>query len=193
MNEKNNGAMIAGIIAVVVVIGGIALFAMNNNDETKDENTQQSTTSQTETSSEEQQESKNIVQLAQGTASLSTLVDAVVAADLAETLSKPNAEYTVFAPTNDAFAALPEGTLEDLLKPENKAKLANILTFHVVSSKALSSDLKDGQKIKTVQGDELTVKIMDGKVMINDAEVVTADVPASNGVVHVINKVLLPN
>jgi uncharacterized surface protein with fasciclin (FAS1) repeats len=106
-------------------------------------------------------------------------------------LADTSAEFTVFAPTNDAFAALPEGTLDMLLKPENKDKLVAILTYHVLSSKVMSTDLKNGMKAATVQGDKIKVDLSDG-AMINDAKVVSADIKASNGVVHVIDKVILP-
>merc|ERR1712228_554796 len=132
----------------------------------------------------------NIVELAQSVDDLSTLVAAVVAGDLVETLSSPG-PFTVFAPVNAAFAALPAGTLDTLLKPENKDQLVDILTYHVVGAKALSTDLSDGQTITTVEGKDVTVSI--GKsVKINDATVVKADVLASNGVVHVVDGVLLP-
>merc|ERR1712166_1593718 len=132
----------------------------------------------------------NIVELAQSFDTLSTLVAAVVAGDLVTTLSSPG-PFTVFAPTNDAFAALPAGTLDTLLKPENKATLVDILTYHVVGAVALSTDLSDGQVIDTVEGKSVTVHIGDG-VKINDANVVMADVMATNGVVHVLDGVLLP-
>merc|ERR1719162_2040797 len=132
----------------------------------------------------------NIVELAQSVDTLSTLVAAVVAGDLVTTLSSPG-PFTVFAPTNDAFAALPAGTLDSLLKPENKATLVDILTYHVVGAVALSTDLSDGQVIDTVEGKSVTVHIGDG-VKINDANVVMADVMATNGVVHVVDGVLLP-
>merc|ERR1712228_672126 len=130
----------------------------------------------------------NIVELAQSVDDLSTLVAAVVAGDLVETLSSPG-PFTVFAPVNAAFAALPAGTLDTLLKPENKDQLVDILTYHVVGAKALSTDLSDGQTIATVEDKDVTVSI--GKsVKINDATVVKADVLASNGVVHVVDGVL---
>merc|ERR1719469_1542929 len=132
----------------------------------------------------------NIVELAQSVPDLSTLVAAAVAGDLVTTLSSPG-PFTVFAPTNDAFAALPAGTLDSLLKPENKATLVDILTYHVVGAVALSTDLSDGQVIDTVEGKSVTVHIGDG-VKINDANVVMADVMATNGVVHVVDGVLLP-
>ncbi|MEM8525796.1 MAG: fasciclin domain-containing protein [Bacteroidota bacterium] len=133
---------------------------------------------------------KNIVELAVGSESLSTLVAAVKAGGLVETLSGEG-PFTVFAPTNDAFAALPDGVLDMLLKPENKDKLTAILTYHVVGGKVMSTDLQDGQTAATVQGDEIKVDLSDG-TKINDAAVVTADVEATNGVVHIIDKVILP-
>lgn len=132
----------------------------------------------------------NIVNLASGTDDLSTLVTAVKAADLVETL-QGDGPFTVFAPTNAAFEKLPDGTLESLLKAENKDKLTEILTYHVVSGKVMSSDLKDGMTAKTVEGSEITIKLGDN-VMVNDAKVIKADIGASNGVVHLIDSVILP-
>merc|ERR1712070_1327678 len=133
----------------------------------------------------------NIVELAQSVDDLSTLVTAVVAADLAETLSSPG-PFTVFAPTNEAFGALPEGTLDSLMKPENKNQLVDILTYHVLPSQVLSTDLKFYQAVTTVEGKELLVSIYKGEVYANKAKVVGADNLASNGVAHIINGVLLP-
>jgi len=135
-------------------------------------------------------QSKTIVQLADETDDLSTLVTAVKAAGLVETLSS-DGPFTVFAPTNEAFAALPDGVLENLLKPENKDKLISILTYHVISGKVMSGDLKDGQVANTVQGESVTIDLKKG-VKINNASVAMADVKASNGVVHVIDQVILP-
>jgi uncharacterized surface protein with fasciclin (FAS1) repeats len=133
---------------------------------------------------------KNIVELAVGTESLSTLVTAVKAAGLVETLSGEG-PFTVFAPTNAAFEALPDGTLESLLKPENKDQLVAVLTYHVVGAKVMSTDLKEGQKAKTVQGEEVTISLKGG-ASVSGAKVAKADIEASNGVVHVIDKVILP-
>jgi len=133
---------------------------------------------------------ENVVAVAQQTPDLSTLVKAVSAAGLVETLEEPG-PYTVFAPTNKAFEAL-GGTLDTLLEPQNKAELAEILTYHVVPGELTSSELSDGQKLKTVQGDTLEVRIAGGEVTVNGARVVTPDVEASNGVVHVIDEVLIP-
>ncbi|MGM0944122.1 MAG: fasciclin domain-containing protein [Bacteroidota bacterium] len=133
----------------------------------------------------------DIVDLAVSTEFLSTLVAAVKAGDLVDVL-KGDGPFTVFAPTNDAFAKLPAGTVENLLKPENKDQLVAVLTYHVVAGKIMSSDLKDGQKAATVQGGEITVTLKDGKAMINNATVTAADIEADNGVVHVIDTVILP-
>lgn len=133
----------------------------------------------------------DIVDLAVSQDILSTLVAAVKAGGLVETL-KGKGPFTVFAPTNEAFAALPAGTLESLLKPENKDQLVQILTYHVVPGKVMSTDLKDGMKAKTVQGSDVKIGVSKEGVNVNEAKVIKADVNASNGVVHVIDKVILP-
>ena len=135
-------------------------------------------------------QSKDIVDTAVGAGSFKTLVAAVGAAGLVDTL-KGKGPFTVFAPTDAAFAALPAGTLEDLLKPENKDKLASILTYHVVAGKVMSSDLSEGMKAKTVQGQDITITL-EGGPKVNGAMVSAPDVKASNGVIHVIDAVILP-
>lgn len=140
--------------------------------------------------------SKNIVENASASQDHTTLVAAVTAAGLGETLSGAG-PFTVFAPMNAAFEKLPKGTVENLLKPEMKADLTKVLTYHVVSGSMRSGDLKDGQKLKTVQGEELTIVNKDGKWMVRDAKgasanITTADVISSNGVTHVIDAVLMP-
>jgi uncharacterized surface protein with fasciclin (FAS1) repeats len=135
--------------------------------------------------------SKNIVENAANANNVTTLVAAVKAADLVGTLSGPG-PFTVFAPTDDAFKKLPAGTVENLVKPENKEKLTKILTYHVVPGTMTAADLKDGQTLKTVNGAELKVTVKDGAVMINGAKVAIADVISSNGVTHVIEEVLMP-
>jgi uncharacterized surface protein with fasciclin (FAS1) repeats len=134
----------------------------------------------------------NIVETAVNHGSFKTLVAAVTAAELGETLSGKG-PFTVFAPLDEAFAALPAGTVESLIEPANKAKLQGILTYHVVAGKVMSTDLSDGMKAKTVNGAEISIHLKDGKVLINDAEVVVANVETDNGVIHVINKVILPS
>jgi uncharacterized surface protein with fasciclin (FAS1) repeats len=136
-------------------------------------------------------QTKDIVDLAVSQDNLKTLVAAVKAAGLVDVL-KGKGPFTVFAPTDAAFAALPAGTLEMLLKPENKDKLVAILTYHVVAGKVMSTDLSNGQEAATVQGEKVKVSIYNGKVKISGANVIAADVSASNGVVHVIDAVILP-
>jgi uncharacterized surface protein with fasciclin (FAS1) repeats len=140
--------------------------------------------------------SKDIVDNAANSADHTTLVTAVKAAGLVETL-KSAGPFTVFAPSNEAFGKLPAGTVETLVKPENKATLTNILTYHVVAGAFKSTDLKDGQKVKTVQGEELTIGYKDGKWTVTDAKgavanITIADVISSNGVTYVIDAVLMP-
>ena len=136
------------------------------------------------------QDAKDIVDTAVGAGNFTTLVAAVEAAGLVETL-KGEGPFTVFAPTDAAFAALPAGTVEDLLKPENKDKLVAILTYHVVPGKVMSTDLTEGQKAATVQGGEVTITL-EGGAKVNGAVISTADIEASNGVIHVIDSVILP-
>lgn len=131
-----------------------------------------------------------IVEVASSLSDFSTLVAAVKAAGLVNTLSGPG-PFTVFAPTNEAFAKLPAGTVENLLKPENKAKLTKILTYHVVSGKVPSTAITPGA-VKTVEGSTANIQIRGGKILINKAQVIKADVPATNGVIHVIDTVILP-
>jgi uncharacterized surface protein with fasciclin (FAS1) repeats len=117
-------------------------------------------------------------------------VAAVKAAGLAETLSGKG-PFTIFAPTNEAFAKLPAGTVESLLKPENKEKLVAILTYHVVAGKVMAADVKSG-KVATVNGKEVTIEVKDGAVTVDSAKVVKTDLEGSNGVIHVIDSVILP-
>jgi uncharacterized surface protein with fasciclin (FAS1) repeats len=135
--------------------------------------------------------SKDIVDNAAGSADHTTLVAAVKAAGLVETL-KGEGSFTVFAPTNEAFNKLPKGTVESLLKPENKGKLTSVLTYHVVAGALKAEDLKAGQTLKTVQGENLMVTENDGKWYVNGAQITIADVVSSNGVTHVIDAVVLP-
>ena len=120
-----------------------------------------------------------------------TLVAAVKAAGLVDTLKGPG-PFTVFAPTDEAFAKLPPGTLESLLKPENKAKLQKILTFHVVAGKVMAADVMKLSSAKTVEGENVTINMKNGGVMVDNAHVTKTDIMASNGVIHVIDTVLLP-
>jgi len=140
--------------------------------------------------------SRNIIQNAVNSKDHTTLVAAVKAAGLVETL-EGKGPFTVFAPTNTAFGKLPAGAVDSLVKPENKATLTKILTYHVVPGKLAASDLTDGKKLKTAEGEELTVKHQDGKVWIIDAKggssmVTISNVNQSNGVIHVVDTVLMP-
>lgn len=164
-------SLIALTFSLLVAAGTFASTTTNNPDPKNDD--------------------KDIVTLAVNTEFLSTLVAAVKAGELVGVL-QGDGPFTVFAPTNEAFAALPEGTLETLLKPENKEMLVSILTYHVVPGKVMSTDLSNGMTAATVNGSKITIGIDKNGVMINDAKVTAADISASNGVVHVINKVILP-
>lgn len=193
--ENNKAGIIVGVVALLAVVGGIVWYTSSQDDQNTANTTEQTT--QTEAPAQAQAEAtQDIVALASATPDLSTLVSAVQAADLVATL-QGEGPFTVFAPTNAAFSALPEGTLDTLLQPANKDQLSGILTYHVVAGKVTSDQLQDGQVVKTVNGAELTVNVRDGKVTITDAKggtatVATADVEATNGVVHVIDAVLLP-
>jgi uncharacterized surface protein with fasciclin (FAS1) repeats len=134
---------------------------------------------------------QDIVDTAVGAGQFKTLAAALQAADLVDTL-KGAGPFTVFAPTDAAFSRLPAGTVESLLKPENKAKLTAILTYHVVPGSVKAEQVTKLDQAKTVNGAMVKVSTDSGKVMINDANVVKADIPASNGVIHVIDKVILP-
>jgi len=134
---------------------------------------------------------QDIVDTAVANGQFKTLTAALNAAGLANTLRGPG-PFTVFAPTDDAFAKLPAGTLDDLLKPENKAKLTAILTYHVVPGAVTSQQVTNLKEAKTVNGSMLKVSVRDGKIMINNADVVKPDIETSNGVIHVIDAVLLP-
>jgi len=141
--------------------------------------------------------SKNIIQNAVNSKDHTTLVAAVKAAGLVKTLESKG-PFTVFAPTNAAFGKLPAGTVDNLVKPENKATLSKILTYHVVAGKLAASDLTEGKKLKTVEGEQLTIKKSDGKVMIidskgNSSTVTIPNVNQSNGVIHVVDTVLMPS
>jgi uncharacterized surface protein with fasciclin (FAS1) repeats len=134
---------------------------------------------------------KNLVQIAQGNPDFSTLVKALIAADLVSTL-EGSGPFTIFAPTNEAFAKVPPATIKELLKPENKAKLASILTYHVLPGKFEASKVKAG-KVKTVNGKELNIAVNGSEVKINNSRVIKTDIIGSNGVIHVIDTVLMPS
>ncbi len=138
-----------------------------------------------------QAQDEDIVDVAIGAGTFNTLVAAVQAADLVDAL-KGEGPLTVFAPTDEAFAALPEGTVESLLLPENKELLTSILLYHVVSGSVMAADVVELDSATTLNGDSIAISVSDSGVMINDANVVQADVAASNGVIHIVDAVLLP-
>jgi uncharacterized surface protein with fasciclin (FAS1) repeats len=138
-----------------------------------------------------QAQSQDIVDTAVAAGSFKTLAAALKAAGLIDTL-KGKGPFTVFAPTDDAFAKLPAGTVEDLLKPENKAKLTAILTYHVVAGKVMAADVVKLKNAATVNGKSVQIKVDGGTVMVDNAKVVKTDIGTSNGVIHVIDAVLLP-
>ena len=167
----------SGALVAVALIAALTLSACSSDsEETMDTATEETTVG-------------TIVDVAAGAGNFSTLVAAVTAADLVETLSGEG-PFTVFAPTDEAFAALPAGVLDALLLPENKALLAQILTYHVVSGMVMAADITDGD-VATVEGSNIMLVTTSG-VKVNDANVVVADVAASNGVIHAIDAVILP-
>ena len=137
------------------------------------------------------QQPKDIVDTAVAAGSFTTLAKALAAADLVDTL-KGRGPFTVFAPTDEAFAKLPAGTVDDLLKPGNKAKLRRVLTYHVVPGKVMAADVVKVKSAKAVSGDTLSITVAGATVMVDQARVVKTDIPASNGVIHVIDAVVLP-
>ena len=134
---------------------------------------------------------KDVVKVAAGSKDHTTLVAAVKQAELVDVLSNAG-PFTVFAPTNEAFDKLPKGTVEDLMKPANKEKLADILQYHVYVGSIKADMLKDGQVLNEVNGGNITVSVKDGKIMLNNSATIVASVPASNGIIHIIDGVLLP-
>ena len=167
----------SGALVAVALIAALTLSACSSDsEETMDTATEETTVG-------------TIVDVASGAGNFNTLVAAVTAADLVETLSGTG-PFTVFAPTDEAFAALPAGVLDALLLPENKEILVKILTYHVVSGMVMAADITDGD-VATVEGSNVMLVTTSG-VKVNDANVVSADVPASNGVIHAIDAVILP-
>jgi len=179
--------VILGIVGVFI-LGGVGFFLMNNQSTSSKQIINESPAPVAMTK-EKDMNNKTIVELAVENGNFTTLVAAVKAAGLAETLSGPG-PFTVFAPTDAAFAKLPAGTVESLLK--DKEKLSAILTYHVVAGKVMAADAVKLTSAKTVQGTDIAIKVDGAKVMINNANLVTTDIEASNGVIHVIDTVLLP-
>ena len=184
---------------------GLLLISCGESKKDKENTEEMAETEMTDTYAQEETETtvETIVGVASGNENFSTLVAAVQAADLVGTLSSEG-PFTVFAPTNDSFAKLPEGTVETLLKPENKAALINLLTYHVVSGQYPASAVIDAINsndgsfvVETVQGDKITLSLEGENVKLVDAKgnsslVIMADVPASNGIIHAIDAVIMP-
>ena len=192
-NNKTTTSIIVAILAVAIIGGGVLIYNSSKDKDMKSDNASMTKKENTVTvGGAAMYPSKDLITNVSNASNLTTLVTAVKTAGLVPTLQGPG-PFTVFGPDNDAFAKLPAGTVETLLKPENKEKLTNILTYHVVSGTYKSTDLKDGQTLKTVNGQELKVSTKDGKVFVNGAMIETANVLQSNGVAHVIDTVLLPN
>jgi uncharacterized surface protein with fasciclin (FAS1) repeats len=182
----------AGVIGASALIGFPAWAHINSNTSVANpaQNQQVAGNAKTTATPVQTAQAKDIVAIASGDAQFKTLTKALGAAGLVTTL-QGKGPFTVFAPTDAAFAALPKGTVDDLLKPANKAKLTKVLTYHVVPGSVLSTSLKSGD-VKSVEGGSLKVVVAPGKVTVSGANVVKADIKASNGVIHVIDKVLLP-
>lgn len=178
----------------IVLLGAVLIMISCNAPVKQDQSatTMDATESKVGQSAVEDNESmKDVVKVAVGSKDHTTLVAAVKQAELVDVLSNAG-PFTVFAPTNEAFAKLPAGTVEGLMKPDKKAALQNILQYHVTTSALKASFFKDGMKMGMVNGDDITFQVKDGKVMINNTATIIASVPASNGIVHVIDAVLLP-
>ena len=182
----------AGVIGATALIGFPAWAHINSNTRVANATQTQQVAGNVKTAASPapMAAGKDIVAIASGDAQFKTLTKALGSAGLVTTL-QGKGPFTVFAPTDAAFAALPKGTVENLLKPENKAQLTKILTYHVVPGAVLSGSLKSGD-VKSVEGTSLKVAVSPGKVTVGGANVVKADIKATNGVIHVIDKVLMP-
>ncbi len=195
----SKGVWIGLIVVVVIALGAVAIHSMNKSAMTTDTNNATSTMSENTTEGVMvggalMTPNLDIVENASHASNVTTVVAAVQAAGLVDTL-KGAGPFTVFAPDNAAFEKLPAGTVDTLLKPENKAKLVDILTYHVIAGRYTSADLHDGQVLTTVEGKTIKIaKSADGKIMINGTAMVeTPDVISSNGVTFVIDSVLMPS
>jgi len=185
-----NEYIIAGLVVLVIVaFAGYSLMSNNENQPTENMD-QDIQVNEDESMAEEMADKQNIVEIASGNPEFSTLVTAVIQAELVDTLSSEG-PFTLFAPTNEAFNALPEGTLESVLA--DNELLTSILTYHVVSGKVMAEDVVQLDSATTVQGSDVSIEVLEnGTVMVNDANVVNTDIEASNGVIHVIDTVLIP-
>jgi len=186
-----NQSKIIMVVVGVVILGalGFAVYSSSQSEEASTQSTMTDVTTTTTNETMDTMNTQNIVEVAQGAGTFSTLLAAATAAGLVETLSGEG-PYTVFAPTDEAFNKLPAGTVESLLA--DKEKLKQILTYHVVAGKVMAKDVVTLSTATTVEGSDVNITSADGKVMINDATVTATDIEASNGVIHVIDTVLMP-
>ena len=191
MNTQNGLNVVKKAIAILGLVGVSASFGLPAVANFSQKSSNQGVVNQPLQIADSHSKSQDIVATAAEAGQFNTLAAALKAAGLVEVL-QGDGPFTVFAPTDEAFAALPEGTLEKLLLPENKDKLVQILTYHVVPGQVMSGDLESGM-VKTVEGSKVKIKVSDAGVKVGKAKVVKADVPASNGVIHVIDTVILPS
>jgi len=185
---KKNLALVLGLS---IIFWGSSCNSGGSDETTSESTTEESSANAGQSGVKDDVSAKNIVQVASGSKDHTTLVTAVGAAELVDVLSNAG-PFTVFAPTNAAFDKLPAGTVEDLLKAENKEKLQDILQYHVAVGVYQMEAFKDGQVLGEVNGGNITLNVKDGKVIINNSANIVASIPTSNGIIHVIDAVLLP-
>jgi uncharacterized surface protein with fasciclin (FAS1) repeats len=177
---------------LIAVMAVLVFLSCNNNTKTETASSSpEASTNAGQANVNDDASMKNIVKVAVGSPDHTTLVKALKQADLVDVLANPG-PFTVFAPTNAAFDKLPKGTLDELMKDEKKADLQNILQYHVTTSSLKTSYFSDGQKIGMVNGDNVIVSVKDGKIILNNSATIVGSVQASNGMVHIIDGVLLP-
>jgi uncharacterized surface protein with fasciclin (FAS1) repeats len=182
------------VISLIAITAMISIGCNNNNKENKTEEstaTEATTTSGGQEAVKDDESAKDVVKIAVGSKDHTTLVAALKQAELVTSLSNAG-PFTVFAPTNAAFDKLPAGTVDGLMKDDKKADLQNILQYHVAVSVYKAENMKEGQIIGQANGDNITLSVKDGKVMVNGTANIVASVPASNGIIHIIDAVLLP-
>lgn len=174
---------------LIILLTGTLIYSCK--EKTAETQTTEPTLVAGQSAVEDNESAKDVVKVAASSSDHTTLVTAIKKAELVDALSNAG-PFTVFAPTNAAFDKLPKGTVEDLLKPENKEKLQNILQYHVYVGSISTDLMQDGQTLNEVNGDNITISKKDGKVVVNGTANVIASIPAANGVIHVIDAVLLP-
>ena len=179
------------IVSIVMIGAAMIMFACNDNKTAVPEETAATTTAGGQEAVQDDESQKDVVKVAVGSKDHTTLVAALKQAELVTSLSNAG-PFTVFAPTNAAFDKLPAGVLDGLMKDDKKADLQNILQYHVAVAVYKTENLTDGQVIGQANGDNITINVKDGKVMVNGTANIVASVPASNGIIHVIDAVLLP-